>query len=126
MIEREALVAAIMAFLAGQDAHTLDAIRESLEREVDEAGPHALAQLSERFAVVRVGRPFEARLLRELAGSDRRLMMEAAGLAIAALLPPEYQGGFGDEAADLEPARRVLRDLATRPHLLAVSCSPCV
>ena len=50
MIEREALVAAIMAFLAGQDAHTLDAIRESLEREVDEAGPHALAQLSERFA----------------------------------------------------------------------------
>ena len=60
----------------------------------------------------RIGRPFEAHLLRELCGRDRQLMMDAAGLAIAALLPPAYRGEYGDEAADLAPARRVLRDLA--------------
>jgi 1-acyl-sn-glycerol-3-phosphate acyltransferase len=46
--------------------------------------------------VARVGRPFEARLLRERAGGDRRVMMDEVGRAIAALLPPPYRGAYGN------------------------------
>ncbi len=61
--------------------------------------------------VTRIGRPIEARVLRERAGGDRRIMMDAVGLAIAQLLPPEYQGAYADDVPDLGAARRVLRDL---------------
>jgi 1-acyl-sn-glycerol-3-phosphate acyltransferase len=57
--------------------------------------------------VIRVGRPFEAGLLRGLARGDRRLMMDAVGLAIADLLPPEYRGAYADDAPDLDDARAV-------------------
>jgi 1-acyl-sn-glycerol-3-phosphate acyltransferase len=56
----------------------------------------------------RVGRPVQASALQTHAGADRRLMMDVIGLAIARLLPTEYQGAYGDDAADLEDARRVL------------------
>ena len=59
----------------------------------------------------RVGRPIEASVLRERAEGDRRLMMDAIGLAIAELLPPEYRGAYGDDVAALGDARRLLRDL---------------
>src|SRR5262245_5789709 len=51
--------------------------------------------------VAHIGVPIEARLLRERADGDRRLMMDAVGLAIADLLPPEYRGAYGDDARDL-------------------------
>ena len=61
--------------------------------------------------VVRAGRPFQARALRAGARASRRLMMDAAGLAIAELLPREYRGAYADGAPDLEDARELLRAL---------------
>jgi 1-acyl-sn-glycerol-3-phosphate acyltransferase len=61
--------------------------------------------------VTRVGRPIQATALRERADGDRRIMMDAIGLAIAELLPPEYRGAYADNVPDLGAARRVLRDL---------------
>ena len=49
-LSRSALVGAIITFLAGQHPRTLVAMRESLEQEIDEAGPDALARLGERLA----------------------------------------------------------------------------
>jgi 1-acyl-sn-glycerol-3-phosphate acyltransferase len=45
-------------------------------------------------AVATVGPPIEARDLHERARGDRRLMMDAVGSKIAALLPPEYRGAY--------------------------------
>ena len=50
LIDRDGLVSAITAFLAGSDPRTLDGIRRALEREIDAAGPAALADLGERLA----------------------------------------------------------------------------
>src|SRR5258708_24413695 len=48
-VARDSLVGAITTFLALQDPETLGDIRESLEREIDEAGPEALARLNQRL-----------------------------------------------------------------------------
>jgi 1-acyl-sn-glycerol-3-phosphate acyltransferase len=48
--QRDGLVNAIMAFLAGGDLLTLDDIRTALERDIDDAGPDALRCLKERLA----------------------------------------------------------------------------
>jgi 1-acyl-sn-glycerol-3-phosphate acyltransferase len=61
--------------------------------------------------VARIGRPIEAGILRERAGEDRRLMMDTIGLAIAELLPEEFQGAYGGAAVDLDDARRLRHDL---------------
>ena len=50
MLTREAIVGAITTFLSNQPAATLEAVRRALEREIDGAGPYALAQLNERLA----------------------------------------------------------------------------
>jgi hypothetical protein len=50
LVSRDPLIAAITTFLAGQDARTLDEIRNALERELDAAGPAALVRLGERLA----------------------------------------------------------------------------
>src|SRR5689334_21746112 len=50
LIDRDGLVSAITAFLAGNDPRTLDSIRRALEREIDAAGPSALGDLGERLA----------------------------------------------------------------------------
>jgi 1-acyl-sn-glycerol-3-phosphate acyltransferase len=57
--------------------------------------------------VARIGAPIEARVLRERAGGDRRLMMDAVGLAVADQLPPEYRGAYADDVGDLDDARRL-------------------
>jgi len=57
--------------------------------------------------VARMGRPIEASALRDRANGNRRLMMDAVGLAIAALLPAEYRGAYADEATDLDEVRRL-------------------
>jgi 1-acyl-sn-glycerol-3-phosphate acyltransferase len=51
---------------------------------------------------VQIGAPIDAALLREGAGGDRRLMMDAVGLAVADQLPENYRGIYGPtgEAAD--------------------------
>jgi hypothetical protein len=61
--------------------------------------------------VARLGLPFKAGALREGAADDRRLMMDVIGLAVAQLLPPEFKGAYGDDAADLGEARSLLHDL---------------
>jgi 1-acyl-sn-glycerol-3-phosphate acyltransferase len=48
-IGREQIVAATMAFLGGDDAHRVAAIRDPLERALDAAGPEAVNQLGERL-----------------------------------------------------------------------------
>jgi 1-acyl-sn-glycerol-3-phosphate acyltransferase len=45
-------------------------------------------------AVVTIGAPIEARELHQQANGDRRLMMDAVGEKIAALLPVEYRGAY--------------------------------
>ena len=59
----------------------------------------------------RVGRAFAAHELHARADGDRRLMMDGIGLAIAHQLPLEYRGAYGDDAEDLDDARRLLRSL---------------
>jgi 1-acyl-sn-glycerol-3-phosphate acyltransferase len=49
-LERDPLVSAITQVLSGYDPHTLNAVRQVLEREIDTAGPAALAALSERLS----------------------------------------------------------------------------
>ena len=46
--------------------------------------------------ILTIGRPLPARLLDERAKGDRQLVMDDIGRAIAALLPPEYRGAYGD------------------------------
>jgi len=45
------------------------------------------------------------------AGGNRRLMMDAVGVAIAALLPEEYRGVYGDDVAGLDEAREIVRSV---------------
>jgi 1-acyl-sn-glycerol-3-phosphate acyltransferase len=61
--------------------------------------------------IIHAGAPIEARALRDRAQGDRRLMMDAVGLAIAAVLPPDYRGAYADDAEGLDDARRILSDL---------------
>jgi 1-acyl-sn-glycerol-3-phosphate acyltransferase len=56
---------------------------------------------------VKIGQPLDADVLRAGAGGDRRLMMDAAGLAIADLLPAGYRGVYAGAAAQA-PARELL------------------
>lgn len=60
--------------------------------------------------VISVGRPVDAQVLRERANGDRRVMMDAVGLAVAALLPPAYRGAYQD-GASLGDAQDVFADL---------------
>jgi 1-acyl-sn-glycerol-3-phosphate acyltransferase len=45
-------------------------------------------------AIATVGPPIEGRELHEASDGDRRLMMDAVGAKIAALLPPDYRGTY--------------------------------
>ncbi len=58
--------------------------------------------------VVRVGVPIDAEELFQRARGDRRVVVDAVGLAIARLLPDRYKGVYGDGNADLREARRTL------------------
>ncbi len=46
--------------------------------------------------IVQLGRPVRAAVLVALVSGDRRLVMDAIGLAVAELLPPEYRGVYRD------------------------------
>ena len=48
-ISREAIVSAVMAFLAAQDSQTLEDVRLCLDRELDDAGADALVALGRRL-----------------------------------------------------------------------------
>jgi 1-acyl-sn-glycerol-3-phosphate acyltransferase len=59
---------------------------------------------------VRIGRPIPAGAFVDRARGNRRLIMDAVGVAIAALLPQSYRGVYADDARGLEAARRLLLD----------------
>jgi 1-acyl-sn-glycerol-3-phosphate acyltransferase len=59
--------------------------------------------------VAQLGRPLRADALLGRAGGDRRLVMDAIGLAIAEVLPPQYRGAYAN-AGNLSDAAGVLRD----------------
>jgi hypothetical protein len=61
--------------------------------------------------IARFGRPVEARVLRERAGDDRRLIMDTIGVAIAAVLPMDFKGAYGNGQVNLDAARRLHREL---------------
>ena len=63
-------------------------------------------------AMACVGRPIDARTLRERAEHDRRLTMDVVGLAIAELLPEDYRGAYADDIPDLDRARQLLKGLS--------------
>jgi 1-acyl-sn-glycerol-3-phosphate acyltransferase len=52
--------------------------------------------------VLQMGRPIRADALMARADRDRRLIMDAVGLAIAELVPPEYRGVYRDPDSFLE------------------------
>ncbi len=66
--------------------------------------------------VARLGFPFTAGALRDGAADDRRLMMDVIGVAVAQLLPAEFKGAYGEDAADLGEARGLLHDLHRNGH----------
>jgi 1-acyl-sn-glycerol-3-phosphate acyltransferase len=49
---------------------------------------------------VRIGPPIDADALRKSSGGDRQIMMDTIGLAIAAVLPPEYRGAYASPAKE--------------------------
>ena len=61
--------------------------------------------------IARFSRPVEARVLRERAADDRRLVMDTIGIAIAKLLPTEFKGAYGIHHAELDDARRLHHEL---------------
>jgi len=77
----------------------------------DQLFPIGEPGLNSVTAIARLGQPFAAAALEERAGGDRRLMMDAVGIAIAGLLPPGQQGAYGPDAPDLDQARRILREV---------------
>lgn len=64
----------------------------------------------------RVGQPVEAGEVAGACGGNRRLIMDVIGVAIARLLPPEYQGLYGEAGAPPEVADDLAeaRDIAAR------------
>jgi len=60
-------------------------------------------------AVVRVGPPIDARALTARAHRNRQLTIDVVGVAVAALLPPDYRGAYADDAPDLDDARTIFR-----------------
>jgi 1-acyl-sn-glycerol-3-phosphate acyltransferase len=67
-------------------------------------GPEVLfpiddARVQPARAEMRVGRPFRAANLLERAHGDRRIAMDAIGLAVAEVLPVAYRGVYGDPGA---------------------------
>jgi 1-acyl-sn-glycerol-3-phosphate acyltransferase len=72
--------------------------------------PVEVSVLRPARVVLRLGRPMRASDLVARADGDRRLIMDAVGLAVAEVLPPAYQGAYRS-ADGFSEARRVLHDL---------------
>jgi 1-acyl-sn-glycerol-3-phosphate acyltransferase len=71
--------------------------------------PVDVSTLRPARVVLQLGRPIRASALLARADGDRRLVMDAIGLAVAEVVPPEYQGVYR-EARDFPDASRVLHD----------------
>jgi 1-acyl-sn-glycerol-3-phosphate acyltransferase len=67
--------------------------------------PVGMTTISPARVVLQLGTPIPAERLIDRAGGDRRLVMDAIGLAIADRLPAEYRGVYADAAAFPDAAR---------------------
>lgn len=56
---------------------------------------------------IRIGLPGNAEQLWQGSGGNRRVAMDAIGVAIARLLPPEYRGAYADVSGELGEAARL-------------------
>lgn len=65
--------------------------------------------------VARLGCPIRVSDLVGRADGDRRLVMDAIGLAVAEAVPPKYRGVYGDTAS-FAKAKRVLQDLRSTAY----------
>ncbi len=59
--------------------------------------PIGVEHVNPTRVVIRLGRPASVSALTAAAGGNRQLRMDAVGVAIARLLPPEYRGAYGTE-----------------------------
>jgi 1-acyl-sn-glycerol-3-phosphate acyltransferase len=75
--------------------------------------PVGAAGIDPARAVLTIGQPIDSAALRTTATFDRRLVMDAIGVAVANLLPLGYRGVYG-EGDQCGEARRVLHGLAAR------------
>jgi|SRR5215831_16611469 len=89
---RQALVNGVLAFLADQDWFALQQTREALAHEIEVGDP----TLHPATVIMQIGRPIRAQALIDCAGRDRRLIVDAIGLAVAELLPDQYRGVYGE------------------------------
>lgn len=105
--ELQQTLSAVSRYLDGPDVHILPSGIVGSEAMFP-IGEDALYAV---HVVARIGKPFKASALRERANGDRRLMMDAVGVAIAEQLPTPYRGTYADDAPGLEEARAVLADL---------------
>jgi 1-acyl-sn-glycerol-3-phosphate acyltransferase len=72
--------------------------------------PVEVSTLRQARVVLQVARPIQAAALVARAAGDRRLIMDAIGLAVADALPQQYRGVYRN-ADDFPDARTVLRDV---------------
>lgn len=105
--EMQPLLAGVARYLDGPDSWVLP-VGIAGSEALFPIGAHSLKPVR---VVTRVGRPIRASILRERASAKRRLVMDCIGLAIAALLPEQYRGAYGDHVPDLDDARHVLRGM---------------
>lgn len=68
--------------------------------------PIESSRLQRARVTLRFGAPMLASALRSAAGGDRKRVVDAIGLAIADVLPPEYRGVYGDPSA-FDAARQI-------------------
>jgi 1-acyl-sn-glycerol-3-phosphate acyltransferase len=95
------MLAGVVRYLENDDVHVLP---------IGMTGTEALfpigdATIHPARVIARAGPPMVAGALRSAARGDRRVMLDAIGLAIADQLPPEYRGAYGDRAAFAAAAR---------------------
>jgi 1-acyl-sn-glycerol-3-phosphate acyltransferase len=126
--ERLASGDAVLIFAEGTRSRTsgLQPMLPAVSRYLDDSGafvlPVGIAGTEALFPigdhaihpvriVVRIGRPVLAGALEERTAGDRRLMMDVVGLMIAALLPEEYRGAYGEHVEGLDEARSIAREL---------------
>jgi len=64
-------------------------------------------------AIARVGPPIDASRLRAQCHGDRRLIMDAVGVAIAEQLPDDYKGVYGPDGEGLDEGRKALLAVRT-------------
>jgi 1-acyl-sn-glycerol-3-phosphate acyltransferase len=105
------MLAGVARYLDVPDALVLPAGITGTERLF----PIAAETVEQVRVTVQLGPPLSADRLRVLTSRDRRLTMDVVGLAIAACLPAEYRGYYGEMDGASARAGEVLETLSAEP-----------